>query len=202
MCCSNCCQFLPAAPSLAARRRSDLRRIRNKQKIYACSLYALFTLADISSLENGLGVNLPASYREVLQNYPFGLDSGAAEWDLYATSEQIKAENKEYRTGGFFGQPWPKHYLVIGGDGAGNPYFLDLSQEKSPVYMADHETTSSEDRLAVNREADDIEVYVRRVAEIEREAEQEWRFMQEQRRNAKWWQIWKKLLYGGSREGV
>jgi hypothetical protein len=72
--------------------------------------------------------------------YPFSRDSATAAYMLPDDPVQILRDNLHYRTQGFFGIPWPPHWFAVGDDGSGNAYYLDLSIDPSPVFLADHET--------------------------------------------------------------
>ena len=66
--------------------------------------------------------------------------------EFYSDADEIIKETKCFRDEGFFGLNWPKKYLVIGDDGAGSVYFIDLNQTNSPVYFADHEHAAVDER--------------------------------------------------------
>jgi hypothetical protein len=84
-----------------------------------------------------LHVSLPQSYRTIMLNCsPIDPE---LELELEGNPNVITRENLELRKEGFFDMNWPEHHLWIGGDGAGNAYFLDLSQNPAPVFFADHE---------------------------------------------------------------
>jgi SMI1 / KNR4 family (SUKH-1) len=84
-----------------------------------------------------LHLTLPESYRTIMLSCS-PIDPGL-ELQLEANPNRIILENLELRRDGFADMNWAEHYLWIGGDGAGNAYFLDLSQEGAPVFFADHE---------------------------------------------------------------
>jgi hypothetical protein len=127
------------------------------------------TEADLNLVEPGLGQRLPADYRRVMLAYPFPQDSAPAEYALLDDPVRVLEENLSYRTHGFFDIPWPSHWFAVGGDGAGNVYYLDLASDPSPVYLADHETGGCE------RVATDLDAWVHqlKVAEEEHQLEEE-----------------------------
>jgi hypothetical protein len=77
--------------------------------------------------------------------------------------------------------------LLIGGDGGEEQYYLDLESPTHPVLKFDLETGVLEEY------APDIDAYVSKVYEIDREIEEGERRVEERRRNAKWWEFWKKI---------
>jgi hypothetical protein len=106
-------------------------------------------VAEVSALGRKLGVTLPLAYVHALVKYPFPVDSDLAEVVFWPNPRRIIKKNKFYRDGGFFGQPWPKHYLIIGSMGNGDIIFLDTIQESPRVQFANHELTSMENKLVI-----------------------------------------------------
>jgi hypothetical protein len=106
-------------------------------------------VADVSALGRKLGVKLPLAYVHALLKYPFPVDSDLAEVVFWPNPRRIMRKNKFYRDGGYFGQPWPKHCLIIGSMGNGDIFFLDTTQKPPKVHFADHELTSMEHKLVV-----------------------------------------------------
>ena len=76
---------------------------------------------------------------------------------MFGHMNTIIGENKAYRKIGFFGPPWPAHYLAIGGDSFGNLYFLDLSRGDETVLFADHDAASEFDGIDMYEEAPNLQ---------------------------------------------
>ena len=155
---------------------------------------ATFTTESIRHIEQQLGLTMPEDYYQVLLAYPFERDSDSYDWNLFGEAETILKENQVYRDIGFFGQKWPNNYLVIGGDGLGNIYYLDLSRKDSPVFFADHESTSYSQVIESEEVAPSVAQWVEQIKqeEILTKAE-DWereRQYAEQKANKKWWQFW------------
>lgn len=117
----------------------------------------MFDMGKIERIEKGLQVALPRAYRELLLSYPFADDPDPYGWHMFGHMNTIIGENKAYRKIGFFGPPWPAHYLAIGGDGFGNLYFLDLSRGDETVLFADHDAASEFDGIDMYEEAPNLQ---------------------------------------------
>ena len=91
----------------------------------------------LARVEAILQLTLPDSYRTIMLSCS-PMHPGL-ELQLEGNPNTLTRENLDLRRDGFFDMAWPEHYLWIGRDGAGNGYFLDLSQEGAPVFFADHE---------------------------------------------------------------
>ena len=90
----------------------------------------------ITKIEQGLQVKLPDPYKRVLLKYPFPPDSDAAYYDFYGDPEVILEDNKYYHDNGFNGLPWAAHHFIIGNDGSGEIFFIDLNLSDSPIFKA------------------------------------------------------------------
>lgn len=149
--------------------------------------------SDFEHIEQALGLTLPQAYRQVLISYPFAQDTQIYDRDLFESAAGIIDQNQIYRQGGFFGQKWPAHYLIIGRDTFGNLHFINLNQPDSPVYFADHEDTVYSTMIEAE-EAPSIEDWVIEMQEQEEgnqiEYERMVRAAVERRRSKKWWQFW------------
>lgn len=149
------------------------------------------TAEDVSKIELEIGLALPADYQQVLLRYPFASEGNAYCDELFGDAGYLIDTNRAYREGSFFGQTWPRHYLIIGDDGAGNVYFLDLARESLSVFVADHETTSARNYLAVSEEAPSLGALVQQIRRQQAEAKAEEQEEVERHRNRRWWQFWR-----------
>jgi hypothetical protein len=91
--------------------------------------------ADFTSIEEALRLRLPEWYRTTLEVYPFPKE----EMELFARAQKVINQNQEYRKTGWFGFPWPPSFFIIGEDGCGNLYFLDLADDDPRIFIADHD---------------------------------------------------------------
>ena len=97
----------------------------------------------LSELEHHIGVSLPEEYRSLLQNYPEELRGTTVEgYELVSTVETLLSENLSVRQGPVFGLDWPRNHFVVGSDGSGNLYTLNLNETPVGVYEFDHEDQS------------------------------------------------------------
>ena len=83
---------------------------------------ALFDIGSVTAIERQLGIGLPSTYKQILLNYPFEIDSSTYWWDLFGDVNRLLEKNEMYREIGFFGQVWPDQYRGIGANGAGNVF--------------------------------------------------------------------------------
>jgi SMI1 / KNR4 family (SUKH-1) len=91
----------------------------------------------LARIEASLRVSLPQSYRSIMLSCaPIDPE---LDLELEGNPNVLRRFNLELRTDGFSDMNWPEHYFWFGGDGGGNYYFLDLSQDPAPVFFADHE---------------------------------------------------------------
>ncbi len=150
----------------------------------------MYTVYDIDRIERELDIELPEEYKSILLAYPFAHDSVVYEDDLFGDAATLISRNQESGQYGFMVHDWPSHYLVIGTDGAGNDFFIDLQAAGSAVYIADHEVTSKSKRLEYRLTAPSITDFVDLLKKQEAEFEEEERQAAERRLNRKWWQFW------------
>lgn len=131
----------------------------------------MFDEKKIERIEGDLQVILPQAYRELLLSFPFADDPDPYDWEMFGHVNTIIGENKMYRRDGFFGPQWPAHYLVIGGDGCGNLYFLDLSKGDDVVFFADHDGTSEFDGIDMYEETPNLAEWIAQMKEERARAE-------------------------------
>ena len=116
------------------------------------------TEADVLKIEEELAVSLPDAYRSILLNYPDELLKLAeilktdeicdpetpADLELLNDPDSLIENNRFVRTPGHryskSGAPWPASYFLIGIDGCGDYYAIDLQMgDESPVFFWGHE---------------------------------------------------------------
>ncbi|MCB0310248.1 MAG: SMI1/KNR4 family protein [Bdellovibrionales bacterium] len=143
------------------------------------------TEGDLDRIEAALNLALPSSYRSAMLEYPFSASSFAQDCEMPNDADRIIFKNRELLQQGFFGQPWHPSFFCFGGDGCGNEYYLDLSLDPSPVFIADHES-SEFSKISSNLE----EWIAATKSQHSVWAEQE-RLREARRRSAKWWMFWR-----------
>ena len=120
---------------------------------------------DLARAESELKIQLPADYAAALLKNPF---KGGAQ-EFYGNLDEILNQTKWNRDEGFFGLKWPENYLVIGDDGAGNQYFIDLNRTPSPVFFVDHEIAAVKDKWEVTEEAASVKQWIQRLPQLWKE---------------------------------
>jgi hypothetical protein len=90
-----------------------------------------------------LGVTLPEEYERLVQNIPTDIPE-AGEYEISTDAEWLIQHNADLRADPAFffdrREPWPGYFYVLGEDGNGNAYYLDLREGPRPaVYYLDHE---------------------------------------------------------------
>lgn len=90
------------------------------------------TEIDAQRIEQALGVTLPGELRSIWLNYPLKAEAGNAERCIWDHADAIIKENLRLRDI----RHWPPSLLLIGSDGAGNQFALDLARPQTPVGIA------------------------------------------------------------------
>ncbi len=112
------------------------------------------TAADLTAIERKLRVSLPEHYRALVLAYPPALleaELDLGSWRqspgnslLFNNSKQVIALNQAVRKPGLLiadseSTAWPDHFLIIGADGSGNYWCLDLAGKSKAVWYFAHE---------------------------------------------------------------
>jgi len=117
----------------------SLRRPRYRRR-YPPHATEIMTAADIAEIEEALGFILPDSYRAVVLNYPEALaETEAPDFGLFDTPTAVIDTNLEVRRNGYFGEPWPDQYVIIGENGCGDYYVITKNATEFTVGFSDHE---------------------------------------------------------------
>ena len=125
----------------------------------------MFDMDTIKQIEDTLQVTLPEAYQKLLLSNPFANDPDPYGWEMYHNVNTIVGENLYHKDKDFFGVEWPPNYFVIGGDGFGNLYFLDLSRSDDVVFFADHDETSEDEGLSMYEETPSLELWIAQMRE-------------------------------------
>lgn len=133
---------------------------------------------EIKQIETQLNIKLPQFYIETMLNYPFPLDSFAAELLLWADVESILMSNESR-----FGPEEGK--FAIGCDGGELTYYLKLNGDEK-VYIYDLEGSYIHNTL----EAETWNDFIKSMQQTEEEILQDKLLEIERRKNKKWWQFW------------
>lgn len=132
----------------------------------------------IDSLQRGLGLRLPAPYRDAMVRYPFGPDSSAAELWLLDDPTRLWELNRA-RSGA-----WPREYFALGTDGGELTYVLDTTAAPFPVLALDVESGKLEPH------APSFPAFVTHLREEMEAVETDTRTRAEAYQHKKWWQFW------------
>jgi hypothetical protein len=124
-------------------------------------------------IEQELGLKLPSPCVGYLSAFPFAPDSFVVWAGLVYMPQHIVKTTKWHRANGFFNQAWPDNFLIIGGDGLGNEFFVDVAIANSPVFLADHEVCCSATQLVFNQSDSDLETWIEAMRQTE-ETTPEW----------------------------
>jgi len=99
------------------------------------------TRDQIELIEKETGTKLPNGYVQVLLNYPSELlGTEAEDFGLLNDPVSVIEENKDVKQNGFFGEPWPERYFVIGLNGCGDYYVINHQNQEFTVGFACHES--------------------------------------------------------------
>ena len=95
---------------------------------------------DFQKIERDLNVSLPKAYRDVMPAFE---KLSAKQMDyvcLYQSAARVVDANNEARDLARIGWEWPDKYLIVGDNGGGNAFCLDLSNpDDTWVWWCDHE---------------------------------------------------------------
>ena len=95
---------------------------------------------DIDTIETATGIKLPQSYIDAATNYPPELlDTEAPDFGFLNNPQLVIDENLRVRKEGYFGEPWPDQYFIIGQNGCGDYYVVTTSATRFSVGFSDHE---------------------------------------------------------------
>ena len=145
--------------------------------------------AQISQIEDALGLSLPSSYKDAVLNYPFPEIDAIRYHHFFECAELVITENLAHRKNGWFNILWPNDYFVIGDDGCGNTFFM-LAGEQT-IYFADHDGGAHPiDQLPECLYSDNLREYTNELLEFHNEEQQLDLLASEQILNKKWWQFW------------
>ncbi|HEX2997431.1 MAG TPA: SMI1/KNR4 family protein [Anaerolineales bacterium] len=106
--------------------------------------------SDFEQIARDLNINLPQDYKEILGNYP---QAAYSVMKIYLSNQRdwIIKQNKmirETKNPSCTRKDWNLDNLVIGEDGDGNRYYIDLRQFPSPVYLFEREHPEKEQQVA------------------------------------------------------
>jgi hypothetical protein len=108
----------------------------------------LVTERDVARVEKKLGVRLPAHYRRFLieqATFVAKAKRGGAFVPFFTTAKEIIDANQELRSNPGLRdtnedkEPWPLKYLIVGIDGGGNDWCVDLTSKREAIWFFDSE---------------------------------------------------------------
>ncbi len=133
--------------------------------------------SDIAKIEDALNFKLPQFYIETMLNYPFPLDSFAAEFLLCTDVQAIIGKNSLFSP--------EEGKFAISGDGGELTFYIKLNGEEK-VYIYDLERSSIHHTVETETWND----YVKSMQQTEEEILQEELLEIERKKHKKWWQFW------------
>lgn len=94
---------------------------------------------DLRRIEDQLGRPLPRAFRDVMLNFPKVLIDAATMTDPdgneFRDAMMISPDAEQILAGIVDREPgWPESYVVVGENGCGEVYSVDISDEACPVY--------------------------------------------------------------------
>lgn len=139
----------------------------------------------LNLIEAELKIRLPEDYRKTMLEFP--LQEDGTEPLLYEDLEQVLRVNRKFKKSGFRGEALPPSVFVVGGNRAGDVYFIDTERENSPVFAVTSEMESFDvDDLERFRHGFTFSTWVGELM-----SGQDWyREVQRSRKKKKWWQFW------------
>ena len=99
------------------------------------------SIDELHALFRRLGRPMPDAYAHLLAH-----PDEVPQWfrsDVYTDPVQILQLNHDLRTTGFGGEPWPDDCIALGVDPSASVYFIDSSDARLPVFLANYELSGS-----------------------------------------------------------
>lgn len=106
------------------------------------------TERDVARIEKALDVKLPVHYRRFLIEHGAAVAKAKRAGGfvpLFATAKEIIEANQELRANPSLQltnedtEPWPLKYLIVGTDGGGDEWCVDLKSKREVIWFFDHE---------------------------------------------------------------
>ena len=114
--------------------------------------------ASIERIKAELGIELPEEYETLVQNIPPDIPE-AADLDISTDADWLIQHNTDLRADSAFffdrREAWPDFFYVLGEDGNGNAFYIDLREGSKPVvYFLDHEQPDTDHIIAARNIAE------------------------------------------------
>lgn len=101
------------------------------------------TESDIKLIEDTFHLTLPVDYRHLLLHFPVRFSAGTTDESLWDNADALIRRNREVRTDrkslGMQYHAVPDHYFLIGEDGAGWQFLIDVREQPCMVYVMEFE---------------------------------------------------------------
>jgi hypothetical protein len=131
--------------------------------------------ADLARIEAMLGKKLPQAFRRVMLNFPQEIIEAATITDGDGNpyvDDMMISPNAEAIMAAIAAYPrepdWPESYLVVGCNGCGEEYSVDISDEKCPVYESgphnEAQASGPSENGYFEQCSDDLESWVKSLA--------------------------------------
>lgn len=99
--------------------------------------------SDVKRIEDAFELSLPSDYRHLLLHFPVRFSAGTTEQPLWDDADALISRNRELRSErrslGVTYQPLPGKYFLIGEDGAGWQFLIDILDERCVVHVMEFE---------------------------------------------------------------
>lgn len=120
---------------------------------------------DVLRMESALGLTLPQDYRHLVLHYPVRFSQGTCDQVLWDDADKLISRNLQLRVErkslGKSYLPIPSHLFLIGEDGAGWQFFIDLRTHPSMVHIMEFERVDTlHPALADDGEPQDINAWL------------------------------------------
>lgn len=125
---------------------------------------------DLQRIEAQLGRALPRTFRQVMLNFPQELIDAATMTDPHGNEfrdEMMISPDAEAILAGIIDREpgWPATYVVVGANGSGEVYSVDIADEACPVYESGPHNTAGaagpDEEAYFERVSDNLERWVR-----------------------------------------
>lgn len=97
------------------------------------------TVIELDDIGISLGIALPEYYKNLMTSYPLEIED-AGEFELINYPEKLIEENKRAYID-LWGRPLNKKYFIIGENGCGDYFLIDLDSDKGVMWF-EHESNA------------------------------------------------------------
>lgn len=99
--------------------------------------------SEVQRIEDAFDLTLPSDYRHLLLHFPVRFSKGTTEQPLWDNADALISRNRELRSErkslGVQYHPIPEQYFLIGEDGAGWQFLIEMREQPSIVHIMEFE---------------------------------------------------------------